>query len=318
MNESHPDPGISLVTGGTSFIGSHLVDALVSSGEQVYVIDNLATSTTDFLNSSAEFVEMDICEASVIDLVCKIRPQSVYHLAAQGSVAVSAKEPVLDVNINVKGSLNLMEAVRNLDAMPRFIYFSTGGAIYGEVDVEALPASENLMTQPLSPYGASKLAVENYLRVYGHLYGLDYGIVRPANVYGPRQNPHGEAGVIAIFSRAMLEGREVTIFGDGNDERDYVYISDLIGGVFAVSNSGNPGPYNIGTGEGVSVNELHRQIAALVPTDVPAKYGPPRAGDIGKICLDVNAAKSDLGWCATTSLENGLRQTVDWFRQAIR
>ncbi len=312
------EPGTSLVTGGTGFIGSHLVDALVSYGDRVYVIDNLATSNTEFLNASAELIEIDICDAGIEGLVGNIMPQSVYHLAAQGSVAVSAKEPDLDVNINVNGSINLMEAVRVLDDMPRFIYFSTGGAIYGEVDIAALPASEKMAAQPLSPYGASKLAVENYLRVYGHLYGLDYGIVRPANVYGPRQNPHGEAGVIAIFSQAMLEGREVTIFGDGNDERDYIYITDFIEGLLMLARSSHPGPYNIGTGIGVSVNELHRHIAALAHSEFPANYAPPRAGDIRKIWLDVSAAKNDLSWCAATSLQDGLRKTVDWFRQAIR
>ena len=270
------------------------------------------------LNPSAEFVDLDICDPSFAELLAKINPDVVYHLAAQVSVSVSAKDPLFDVNINVNGSLNLLQAIRSLDEATRFIYFSTGGAIYGDVNIAALPASESMIAQPLSPYGASKLAVENYLRVYGHLYGIDYGIVRPANVYGPRQNPHGEAGVIAIFSQAMLDGRQVTIFGDGNDERDYIYISDFVEGVTAIARSGLTGPYNIGSGYGVSVNDIHRHLASLLETNTPATYGPPRTGDIAKIWLDVSAAERDLGWRATTSFEDGLRKTVDWFRQANR
>ena len=307
-----------LVTGGAGFIGSHLVDALVAEHNRVFVIDNLETATTEHLNDAAEFIETDICDAGLAGVLKKIAPSAVYHLAAQGSVAVSAKDPSFDVQVNVNGSINLLEAVRGLNTSPRFIYFSTGGAIYGDVAIDSLPASENMIAEPLSPYGASKLAVENYLRVYEHLYGVNCGIVRPANVYGPRQNPHGEAGVIAIFSQAMLEGREVTIFGDGEDERDYIYISDFIDGVMAIARSGLAGPYNIGTGFGVSVNEIYAHLAKLVPTDAPAKYGPPRAGDIRKIWLDVDATRRDLNWGATTSFEQGLRLTVDWFRQAAR
>ena len=305
-----------LVTGGASFIGSHLVDALIGEGHRVFVVDDLSTGTTDFLNPSAEFIELDICDHGIWELVSKVNPRAVYHLAAQGSVSVSAKDPMLDIKVNVNGSMNLLQAVRDLDKAPRFIYISTGGAIYGDVAPTSLPASENMVAKPLSPYGASKLAVENYLRVFGHLYGIDYGIIRPANVYGPRQNPHGEAGVIAIFSRAMLEGKQVTIFGDGNDERDYIYISDFIEIALVMARSGLQGPYNIGNGYGISVNEIFRLLAALVPSDTPAIYGPPRAGDIGKIALDVRAATRDLGWGATTSFEDGLRQTVEWFRRA--
>ena len=315
---SRSQPQTALVTGGAGFIGSHLVDALIERNERVYVIDNLATATTDYLNSRAEFINLDICDARLTATVEKINPDSVYHLAAQGSVSVSAKDPPLDVRINVNGSINLLESVRNLPNRPRFIYFSTGGAIYGDLDAAALPASEAILEEPLSPYGASKLAVENYLRVYEHLYGIDYGIVRPANVYGPRQNPHGEAGVIAIFTQAMLEGRQVTIFGDGNDERDYVYISDFVDGVLTLSESGLPGPYNIGTGYGVSVNRIYELLSDFVPTNTPAQYGPPRAGDIGKIYLDVSAAQNDLGWHAETSFEDGLGKTVGWFREAQR
>ena len=319
MTDSNHQPAqaTALVTGGTSFIGSHLVDALVEKGHRVYVIDDLSTSNLDYLNPDAEFIELDVCDPGLSDIVAKIAPSSIYHLAAQGSVSVSAKDPCLDVKINVNGSLNLLEAVRQLAHNPRFIYFSTGGAIYGDLEISSLPASESMTLAPLSPYGASKLAVENYLRVYGHLYSVNYGIVRPANVYGPRQNPHGEAGVIAIFTQAMLEGRQVTIFGDGNDERDYIYISDFIDSVLTIADSNLNGPYNIGSGRGRSVNEIHRLLCDIVPTDRPAQYGPPRAGDISKISLDSSAAERDLGWSPTTSFVNGLTKTVEAFRQAV-
>ncbi len=303
------------MTGGAGFIGSHLVDALIDRGERVYVVDDLSTASTRYLNPSAEFIELDICDPSITQLISQLAPSAVYHLAAQGSVSISAKDPMLDTQINVVGSLNLLQGLWELEHRTRFIYFSTGGAIYGDLDIHELPASEAMIEKPLSPYGASKLAVENYLRVFAHLYGVDYGIVRPANVYGPRQNPHGEAGVIAIFSQALLEGRQVTIFGHGEDERDYIYISDFIEGVLALADSGLPGPYNIGTGYSVSVNEIYALLSELVPVDYPAQYGPPRAGDIPKIWLDVTTARQELGWHATTAFKDGLRQTVEWFRQ---
>ena len=311
-----PAPETVLVTGGAGFIGTHLVDALIDRGEHVTVIDNLSTSNTQYLHPDATLINQDICDPDIHDLINDLNPKSIYHLAAQTSVAISAREPLTDVNINVNGTLNLLEPIRHLPHRPRFILFSTGGAIYGNLDPSALPASESIAAKPLSPYGASKLAMENYLRVYGHLYDLNYTIVRPANVFGPRQNPDGEAGVIAIFTQAMLERRQITIFGHGNDQRDYIYISDFIDGVLTLADSNLPGPYNIGTGYGVSVNEIHHVLSELIPTAKPAEHGPPRAGDIPKIWLDVTAAKNDLGWQAKTSFQDGIWKTVDWFRQA--
>ncbi len=310
-------PTTALVTGGAGFVGSHLVDHLIDRNERVYVVDNLETSSPEYLNKRAEFIEADIRDSALVDVVDKIAPHSVYHLAAQASVAVSAKHPRLDAGINIDGTLNLLEAVRSMGRNPRFIYFSTGGAIYGDVPGEDLPATESMETQPLSPYGVSKLAIEIYLRAYAHLYGIDYGIVRPANIYGPRQNPHGEAGVIAIFARAMLDGKPITIFGDGSNERDYIYYSDFINGVVVVHDAKRPGPYNLGTGIGVSVSSIFNLLADLTDYGNSVRYGPPRPGDIDKISLDATRAKTDLGWVASTSLEAGLRKTVDWFRQAM-
>lgn len=316
QNHQHT-PGTVLVTGGTGFIGTHLIDALIERGENVTVIDNLSTSTLKYLHSDAKFVNQDICNPEVTHFIKELNPKAVYHLAAQASVAVSAREPITDLNINVIGTLNLLEGIRDLDHRPRFIFFSTGGAIYGDLEASALPANETIDVKPLSPYAVSKLAIEHYLRVYGHLYDLDYTIVRPANVYGPRQNPHGEAGVIAIFTQAMLEGRQITIFGDGNDQRDYIYVSDFIDGVLALADSNLSGPYNIGTGYGVSVNEIHNILSEFIPAATPPQYSPPRAGDIPQIWLDVSAAKSDLGWQANTSFQDGISQTVEWFRRQI-
>ena len=316
MNQNHQQPaGTILVTGGTGFIGTHLTDALIDRGEKVTVIDNLSTSDTQYLHPDATLIDLDICDPSIPDLIADLNPKAIYHLAAQASVAVSAREPLTDVEINVNGTLNLIEPIRNLSHRPRFIYFSTGGAIYGDLDSSALPAREATEAKPLSTYGASKLAVENYLRVYGHLYDLNYTIIRPANVYGPRQNPHGEAGVIAIFTQAMLDGRQITIFGDGNDQRDYIYVSDFIEGVLTLADTDFPGPYNIGTGYGISVNEIHSVLTEFIQNDTPPQHGPPRAGDIPKIWLDVTAANADLGWKAKTSFQDGISQTVEWFRQ---
>ena len=310
--------GTVLVTGGAGFIGTHLIDALIDKGENVAVIDDLSTSALKHLHPDAEFINQDICDPDVTNLVKDLNPKAIYHLAAQASVAVSAREPLTDVNINVIGTLNILEGIRELSHRPRFIFFSTGGAVYGDLEESALPANENVNAKPLSPYAVSKLAIENYLRAYGSLYNLNYAIVRPANVYGPRQNPDGEAGVIAIFTQAMLDGRQVTIFGDGNDERDYIYISDFVDGVLALAASDLPGPYNIGSGYGVSVNEIHHVLAEFIGEVSPPQHGPPRPGDIAKIWLDVTSAQRDLGWQANTSFQDGISKTVEWFRQQTR
>ncbi len=308
-------PSTTLVTGGSGFIGTHLIDALIDRGEEVTVIDNLSTSNTQYLHPDATLIDLDICDPSIPDLIADLNPKAIYHLAAQASVAISAREPLTDVNINVNGTLNLLEGIRELPHRPRFIFFSTGGAVYGDLDPSDLPASETIDAQPLSPYAVSKLAIEHYLRVYGHLYDLNYTIVRPANVYGPRQNPHGEAGVIAIFTQAMLESRQITIFGDGNDQRDYIYIADFIDGVLTLADSNLPGPYNIGTGYGISVNEIHNILSEFLVDAKPPQHGPPRPGDIPKIWLDVTSAENDLGWQANTSFQDGISKTVEWFRQ---
>ena len=306
---------VVVVTGGAGFIGSHVTDAMVRRGNRVHVLDNLSTGNVVNLNPAAEFHEVDICDSSLVSLISEIGPDLVYHLAAQGSVSVSAEDPELDARVNIMGTLNLLNSACSLATLPKVVYFSTGGAIYGEIkDDELLPVNESMVPRPSSPYGASKLAVENYLPVYGDLYGLDYVIVRPANIYGPRQDPHGEAGVIAIFAKAMLERRGVTIFGDGSYKRDYLYISDFVDAMLAVAERDGSGPYNISSGYGVSVNELFSLLSGLTGYESDPVHAPIRLGDIPKIWLDAASAKDELDWEATTSLEDGMKLTVDWFR----
>lgn len=306
---------VVVVTGGAGFIGSHVTDAVVQQGDRVHVLDNLTTGNVANLNPAAEFHEIDICDSSLRSLISEINPDLIYHLAAQGSVSVSAKDPELDAKVNIMGTLNLLNGACSLSPIPKMVYFSTGGAIYGEIkDDGLLPVNESMVPRPSSPYGASKLAVENYLPVYADLYGLDYVIVRPANIYGPRQDPHGEAGVIAIFTKAMLEKRDVTIFGDGSYKRDYLYVSDFVDAMLAVAERNGKGPYNISSGHGVSVNELFRLLSALTRYESEPIHAAIRLGDIPKIWLDATRAKDELDWVTGTSLEDGMKMTVDWFR----
>ncbi len=313
-NDGHFESQVVLVTGGAGFIGSHLTDLLVERNHQVHVADIFSSGKPEYMSPRAQFHRVDINDAAVQELIADVKPDVIYHLAAQVSVSVSAKDPRLDALVNIMGTLNVMDAAKGLDPSPKIVYTSTGGAIYGYLDDDQLPANETVEARPMSPYGASKLTVENYLPVYKHLYGIGYGIVRPANIYGPRQDPHGEAGVIAIFTKAMLENRELTIFGDGNDERDYVYVSDFVAAMATVGEQGGEGPYNIASGEGVSVNSIYRKLQALTGYESAPRYGPPRPGDIRKIRLDATRAQAELGWSQTTSFDHGLSKTVHWFR----
>jgi UDP-glucose 4-epimerase len=308
------DNNTVLVTGGAGFIGSHLADRLLDAGRNVIAVDNLSSGKRENLRSPAQLEQMDIRDPKIKDLIADTRPGTVFHAAAQISVSVSAREPALDADINVMGTLNLLDAVRLAPGSPaKFVFVSTGGAMYGEP--EDLPASESLPAMPGSPYGASKHTVEVYLPVYKRLFGVQYSILRLANVYGPRQDPHGEAGVVAIFTRAMLAGKEVTIFGDGKDERDYVFVGDVADALVAAAGGHGEGPYNVGTGIGANVNDLFAKLGELCGYTRAANYGPPRAGDIHKISLSYKKIASDLGWAPQTDLIDGLARTVAWFRQ---
>ena len=308
---------VALVTGGAGFIGSHIVDRLVDDGWRVAVIDNLSSGRTEYVNPQAELHEIDICDEGLGEVIRKISPDRVFHLSAQISVSVSTREPLLDARINVFGMLNLLEALRSLEthraaALPGFVFASTGGAIYGEP--ERNPVSEEVFPRPESPYAAAKLSCEGYLSVYRAAYGLNSTILRLGNIYGPRQDPHGEAGVIAIFTRAMLGGDPVKIFGDGEDGRDYVYVSDAVRAFMIAADRGGSGPYNIGTGTVTTVNHLARELTMLTEWRGQPEYLPPREGDIHKISLNAERAGRDLGWAPSVDFVDGLVKTVEFFR----
>jgi UDP-glucose 4-epimerase len=307
---------IALVTGAAGFIGSHLVDRLMADGYQVTGIDDLSSGKLSNLPTGLDLRTLDIRNPEVRDVVADIRPSLVLHLAAQMSVAVSAKQPQLDADVNIGGTLNLLEGIRAVSGLKtRLLHFSSGGTVYGEP--ENLPADESTPVHPLSPYAASKLAVETYLPIYERLCGLEYSIVRLGNIYGPRQDPHGEAGVVAIFARAMLSGDEFKIFGDGNDLRDYVFVEDVVEAVVAIVESGRQGPFNISSGIGTSPNQIFSLIAELCGHADDPVYGPPRAGDVDQIFLDNSKAKRELGWAPKVDMKDGLRFTVDWFREQL-
>lgn len=304
----------SLVTGGAGFIGSHLVDALLARGDAVAVIDDMSSGKPGYLSPAAGMHEMDIRDDEVAEVMNAIRPHVVFHVAAQISVSVSAREPKFDAEINVLGTLNILDAMVSAGAS-KMVFASTGGAMYGEPD--SLPAPESAPARPAAPYGASKLAAETYLPVYKGLHGIDYSIIRPANVYGPRQDPHGEAGVVAIFTRAMLSGEPIKIFGDGTDERDYVYVEDVVDALISASERPGTGPYNVGSGIGTSVNEIASTLAAFTGYSREPEPYPPRPGDLRRISLDASLAKKELGWSPTTHLNDGLHRTVEWFRSQL-
>jgi UDP-glucose 4-epimerase len=302
------------VTGAAGFIGSHLVDRLVADGYSVTGIDDLSSGTLVNLPSGFDLRNMDIRDSEVQTVVAELRPDIVFHLAAQISVSISAREPQLDADVNIGGALNLLEGIRAVgDKRTKIVYITSGGTAYGDPDV--IPADELTPVRPLSPYGASKLAVETYLPIYEKLCGLSYTIIRLANVYGPRQDPHGEAGVVAIFAKAMLAGKPLTVFGDGNDERDYIFVLDVVEAIALASVNSNSGPFNVGTGIGTSTNRIFNIVAQHCAHKEPAIHGPARAGDINRISLDSSKAERELGWKAGKSLDDGLRETAEWFRQ---
>jgi UDP-glucose 4-epimerase len=304
----------AIVTGGAGFIGSHLVDHLVGDGHEVLAIDNLSSGRQANLNQAALLEELDIGDERIAEVFSKYAPDIVFHAAAQISVSLSAREPATDARTNILGTLNVLDAIRSVPGeQAKFVFVSTGGAMYGEP--KRLPAPETLPALPGSPYGASKRAIEIYLPVYQRLFGVRHTTLRPANVYGPRQDPHGEAGVVAIFSRAMLADSPVTIFGDGNDERDYVFVADVAEALVRAASSDFEGPHNVGTGRGTNVNALFGMLAELCGYERTANYVEPRSGDIGKISLDSGKISRNLGWVPQTDLIDGLAKTVAWFRR---
>ncbi|HCV28671.1 MAG TPA: NAD-dependent epimerase/dehydratase family protein [Dehalococcoidia bacterium] len=309
-----PSATTVVVTGGAGFIGSHVVDRLLDNDYQVTVIDDLSSGKPENLPEGVELIAADITSDVAADAIKVVAPELIVHAAAQISVSLSTREPLLDARINVLGTVNVLEAAR-VSGTQKFVFFSSGGTVYGQPD--DLPVSESYPTGPENPYGASKLTGELYLDMYRRTYGIESTVLRLANIYGPRQDPHGEAGVVAIFARAMLAGAPITIFGDGNDERDYVYVADVADAVIAAVPPGGPHRCNIGSGAGTNVNELCARLRELTGYTLKPEYGPPRPGDIHAISLDASLARIELGWTPKVGLETGLARTVEFFRQQV-
>jgi UDP-glucose 4-epimerase len=300
-----------IVTGGAGFIGSHLVDALLARGDEVHVVDNLATGSRENLAPAATLHELDIRDEAVEELAGRVQPEVVFHLAAQADVGTSVERPEFDADVNVIGTVRMLEAARAAGA--RVVFTSSGGAIYGEC---ARPASEDDELQPLSPYGTSKLAGEEYLATWNRLYGAGHVACRLANVYGPRQLPTLEGGVIAIFLDRLRDGQETVIFGDGEQTRDFVHVGDVVAGLLAAAASPGGGIYNVGTGVASSIREVHRGCAEAAGVEQEPRFDAARPGDLRDSVIDSSRAARDLGWRAATELADGLAQTWKWVRIA--
>lgn len=308
-----------LVTGGAGFIGSHVADRFSAEGWQVTVIDNLSSGREENLTPNARFVRGDITTPEAAELVRDGKFDVMCHLAAQIDVRRSVLDPVYDATRNILGTLNLMQAVHASGHNTRVVFSSTGGALYGDFD--APPSAETFGKDPESPYGIAKLSVEYYLAYYGRVHKLDTVALRYGNVYGPRQDPHGEAGVVAIFCNRILDGRALTVFGDGTQTRDYVYAGDVAAANFAAATSSSlPAPgrldaraFNIGTGIETSVNTLATTLSTVSHATTPIDYAPARAGELARSALDTTKARTVLGWAPTVSVTEGLSNTYKYF-----
>jgi len=300
-----------VVTGGAGFIGSHVVDAYLEQGHDVLVVDDLSTGKRENVNPQARLYTLDIRDEKLEKVFATERPGVVNHQAAKANLRESMEKPGLYADVNILGSLHLLELCRKYKVQ-KFIFASTGGAIYGEP--EYLPADEMHPVGPLDPYGASKAAFEHYLPIYRTNYGIPFTVLRYANVYGPRQDPYGEAGVVAIFTVKMLHGEQAIINGSGEQERDFVYVGDVAQANLLALNNGDGGFYNIGTGAGTSINEVFSRLKSSTGYEKQDVHGPPKAGEVFKIYLQADKARRELGWQPTVPLEEGLRRTVEYFR----
>jgi UDP-glucose 4-epimerase len=300
-----------LVTGGAGFIGSHLVDRLVLEGHEVAVVDNLSTGKRRNLNRGAQFYKMDIQSKGLERVFRNERPSLLMHLAAQMDVRRSVEDPVFDAQVNILGTLNLLEqAVAH--GTRKAIFASSGGAIYGEQDV--FPAPESHPTRPLSPYGISKLTGEHYLAYYQRVSGLQYVSLRYSNVYGPRQDPEGEAGVVAIFTRKMLAGEQAVINGNGRQTRDFVYVEDVVEANLAAMGREVQGIFNVGVSVETSINDLFRVLADITKSGCKEVHGPAKKGEQARSVIDASRIRQELGWEPKVLLRDGLERTVEYFR----
>ena len=301
-----------LVTGGAGFIGSHIVDAYIAAGHEVAVLDDLSSGKRSNLPDSIRVYRHDIRSEEINDVFAEFRPEVVNHHAAQASVKVSTQDPVFDLSVNGGGTVNLLRAAMKHNTR-RFIHCSTGGALYGEP--KQLPVPERHSIEPLSPYGLSKRVGELYVQQASRDTDLETVIVRYGNVFGPRQDPHGEAGVIAIFAGLMLSGSQCTIDGDGDQSKDYVYIADIARANLEVLEKGSGTAFNLGTGEGTSVNTIFQTLHEATGNTVEPAHGPPRQGDVLHIYLDCTTAKDVLGWEPETTFAEGIGDTVRFIRE---
>ena len=295
----------ALVTGGAGFIGSHVAEGLLARGDEVTILDDLSDGRRENVPAGARLVEGDIRNPTAV--FAEAKPEVCFHLAAQKDVRVSVARPDHDAELNVIGTIRVLEAAREHGT--QIVFSSTGGAMYGECSE---PATEDKKPEPLAPYGASKLAGEEYLATYNRLYGTRHVSLRLGNVYGPRQDPHGEAGVVAIFFSRLLDGETPKIFGDGTQTRDYVYVGDVVRASLAAQEV-DGGVYNVGTGRETSVVELLELCVRVAGKDVEPEFAPPRPGELQRSVLDPSRAVDELGWRPERSLEEGLRETWEWF-----
>jgi UDP-glucose 4-epimerase len=302
-----------LVTGGAGFIGSHVVDIYIKNGYDVVIVDDLSTGRVSNLNPAAKLYQLDIRDPKLNEVFKLERPDFINHHAAQMDVRRSVAEPLFDADVNILGSINLIECAKQF-RIKRFIYISTGGAVYGEP--EYLPCDESHPINPICQYGASKHTVEHYLYMYKINYGLDYTVLRYPNVYGPRQDPHGEAGVVAIFTGQMLHGEQVVINGDGDQERDFVFVGDCArANLLALQTPQGLGIINLGSGHGTTVNQIYNKLRTITGYSRDVNYGPAKLGETRRIYLDGSKAQQQLGWGVNVDLDEGLRSTVDYFLQ---
>ena len=301
-----------LVTGGAGFIASHVVDGFIAAGNQVLIVDDLSSGVKSNVSAKASLLELDIRSEKLGPAIKEFQPEIVVHAAAQMSVRRSMDEPVFDVDVNVVGLLNILQSLKGF-ALPHFVFTSTGGAIYGEQDT--FPAKEDHRVSPESVYGLSKKVSELYLDLWARVYGLRFGVVRLANVYGPRQNPHGEAGVVAIFNQVLISGKTPTINGSGEQTRDFVFVGDVAKAILAVAEKRVTGIYNIGTGQETSVNQVYGLTCEALGLKRPAAYAAAKVGEQLRSCIDASLARNKFGWVPSVSVKEGLRQTSEWFRQ---
>ncbi|OQA51814.1 MAG: UDP-glucose 4-epimerase [candidate division WS2 bacterium ADurb.Bin280] len=301
-----------IVTGGAGFIGSNLVDALIKENHEVTVIDNLSTGSRENLNSKATFFETDITDYQALEEIFeKFRPETIFHLAAQASVIVSCQNPAKDVEVNVIGTINLLQLAEKFE-VKKFIFSSTGGAIYG--DDAPRPTTEDAKERPASPYGMDKLSAERYIEFFAKRSSMTASCLRYANVYGPRQNSKGEAGVIAIFIDRMLKNEPVHVYGDGSHTRDYVFVSDVVKANLKAIEVDKGGTYNIGTGKETTVNEIVEALREEISTDSEIINTPYKSEEQAASSLDAKKALNDLGWAPTIELEEGMKKVVEWFK----